>query len=126
MSQENLGLPNYLASSAGISGVSCVEEGEKKLGSQESKKGAKRSKKGAWPRSLKTLNSSVFMTKFNMMYVSLHFEVFEEREMILNISNLVVPHAFLTTFRPFGYAKKPHQQLRRDTVTVQRIHSKST
>ena len=30
----------------------------------------------------KTLNSSVFMTKFNMMYVLLHFEVFKERGMI--------------------------------------------
>ena len=37
----------------------------------------------------KTLNSSVFMTKFNMMYVLLHFEVLIEREMTFDISNLV-------------------------------------
>ena len=31
-----------------------------------------------FPRSLKTWNSSVFMTKFNIMYVLLQFEVFIE------------------------------------------------
>ena len=51
------------------------------------------------PRSLKTLNSSVFVTKFNIMYVLLHFEVFEERGgMIFDINNLVVPNS-LATFR---------------------------
>ena len=33
----------------------------------------------SFPHSLKTLNSSVFMTKFNLVYVLLHFEVFKER-----------------------------------------------
>ncbi len=49
MSQESLGLPNYLYR------ISLV-------------------------RSLKTLNSSVFMTKFNMVYVLLHFECLRNEE----------------------------------------------
>ena len=33
----------------------------------------------SFPCSLDTLNSSVFVTKFNMMYVLLYFEVFNKR-----------------------------------------------